>query len=218
MKTNSSHKLEKIIKKIIKEEKVLLESNILLHRIKLNIPMINAETSDNEYVTMLKTELNKNFVYDMSSIEYKGDYNDPKSGENIKYIHGNTINKPIGLWFGKKTSWLKHCIENHMTNFLGNHIYKININKGKLLNISKSNIKKVNQYTVPVNDYGDYKIVDWGKIMNDYAGAYFENNLDDDFMFDMGIDVYNTGCIWNLNEGITGFYKWNYSSRSWEEI
>jgi hypothetical protein len=113
----------------------------------------------------------------------------------------HTVIKPRGLWYAIGTAWVD-WVREEMPAWEGSHIYKIDINKSKIL-ILKNWRDVPEEYQVKHPTYGS--IPSFIMISKDYSGVELQNPSNGTSHWDYGWDI-PSGCIWDM-DGIKNITK-----------
>lgn len=116
--------------------------------------------------------------------------------DEIKFINKNqkVHRKPTGLWYGIGTSWID-WVEIEMPKWRKKHLFKIEINKSKVLVIDHKYVMEDFNKKYGVKYHGmDY--IDWEEVAKSYSGIEINPYRDYDYDWYYGWDV-ASGCVWN---------------------
>lgn len=112
--------------------------------------------------------------------------------------------KPSGLWYALGEEWINWC-KSEMPEWMGEYIYKLDIDMSKVLHIKNSSQLKIftNEYKneKSYHEYGSDCKINWKKVSENYNGIEISPYLYDmrmKYMWYYGWDV-ASGCIWNEN-------------------
>jgi hypothetical protein len=119
----------------------------------------------------------------------------------VKQSDGLSIVKPKGLWYAIGTAWID-WVRTEMPDWEKDYIYKIDINKSKILSLK--NWKDVpKEYRIKSENY-KFK-PSFILISKDYSGIELLDPSNDYSSWDYGWDV-PSGCIWD-KDGIKNITK-----------
>jgi hypothetical protein len=121
--------------------------------------------------------------------------------------------KPLGLWYGIGTDWLK-WVEAEMPHWRGKHFYKVYIT-GRVLRITNKNelLEFVGKYRIRAKDNPKHRQysylldipknyeIDWKKVASRYSGieiSPYQWEFRHKFIWYYSWDV-ASGCIWRRN-------------------
>lgn len=119
----------------------------------------------------------------------------------VEQDDGLSIVKPRGLWYAIGTAWID-WVRTEMPAWEKDHIYKIDINKSKILTLK--NWRDVpEEYRVRSKNY-EFR-PSFILISKDYSGIELLNPSNDTSSWDYGWDI-PSGCIWDM-DGIKDITK-----------
>lgn len=123
------------------------------------------------------------------------------SKDNVPKVYDTTDKltirtKPIGFWYGFGSSWID-WVNSEMPEWNYEHIFKINVNSNRILQINT--LDELLEFDKQFSVNNGYKNIDWKRVAKSYNGIEinpYQYKARFNISWYYGWDV-ASGCIWN---------------------